>query len=774
MNERELFLSALEIEDPEQRRHHLEERCRDDHELQVRVESLLASHESQSRFLNLPIADQLENRSEPSGRISDDQGTETCGVLEAVGGQAESAAGGTSRATQAPETDDNLTGGDLFEFLQVSSTPEAIGRLGHYDVIEVIGRGAFGTVLKAFDRKLHRVVAIKVLAPEIAATSPARKRFLREARSSAAVRHENVVAIHAVEEWPIPYLVMEYIPGQTLQQRMDEHGPLDLIDVLRLGEQIARGLAAAHSQQLIHRDVKPGNILLESNIEDRVKITDFGLARAVDDASVTQSGIIAGTPLYMAPEQAQGLKLDQRADLFSFGSVLYQMLTGRPPFRAPNTLAVLKRVTEDTPRPIREIIPEVPEWMCQIVGRLHQKEPSRRYCSAKEVAELLGHCVNELQQARVPRWTTVSGPTESDDAKDTAHSSKRSRRRMVSLAGAGLMLLAGLAAVFQILNDRIRDASTEPSKSIRSIGFDDLFPGGDRSRQRAQVPDPSRSRADGIDGSPSQVTQQNDPTVAAALEPNDVPGGDAGTQVIADTWTSLFNGRDLSGWEIHPDEIGSWRVEDGVLMADGAPGYLFTVRDDFSDFHLRCKVRINAGGDSGVIVRTGFDRPTRFGLPGFEAQISGGTTPVSGWQTGAIASSDSSRGWRLLQPSDLRIDADSWVTLEILTAGRRMETRVDGVEVAVHDDFVSGLRRGRLALQQSAAGTRVGFRDLEIRLPVRSSLADASAPSKVPDGSVQLPDTAMPPGSVTSPPSEGALEFLPGSESLDSHSGDNP
>ena len=269
--------------------------------------------------------------------------------------------------------------------------------LAHYEILEVLGSGAFGTVLKAFDEKLQRVVAIKVMAPELAATSPARKRFLREAQASAAIRHENVVSVYAVEEKPLPYLVMEYIPGQTLQQRLDEHGPLDLPSVLRLGRQIAEGLAAAHAKDLIHRDIKPGNILLETGVRDRVKITDFGLARAADDASLTQSGMIAGTPMYMAPEQALGHKLDQRADLFSFGSVLYQMVSGRPPFRASSTMAVLKRVAEDTPRPIREIIPETPQWLCDIIAKLHAKNPDDRYQSAREVADVLAACEAKLK-----------------------------------------------------------------------------------------------------------------------------------------------------------------------------------------------------------------------------------------------------------------------------------------------------------------------------------------------------------------------------------------
>ncbi len=264
-------------------------------------------------------------------------------------------------------------------------------------MIEVLGKGAFGTVLKAFDEKLHRMVAIKVMSIELAETSPARKRFLREARASAAIRHENVVAIYAVEEQPLPYLVMEYIPGKTLQQALDGHGPLDLEDALRLGQQIASGLAAAHSRGLIHRDIKPANILLEEGIQWKVKITDFGLARAADDASVTQSGTIAGTPMYMSPEQAHSTNIDQRSDLFSFGSVMYQMVSGRPPFRAASTLAVLKRVTEDTPRPIKEIIPEVPDWLVTIIAKLHEKQADNRYQTAQEVADLLARCQSELQ-----------------------------------------------------------------------------------------------------------------------------------------------------------------------------------------------------------------------------------------------------------------------------------------------------------------------------------------------------------------------------------------
>jgi serine/threonine protein kinase len=298
---------------------------------------------------------------------------------------------------------------EALAFLAPPTRPDALGRIGHYEVLQVLGRGAFGIVFRAFDEVLQRVVAVKVLAPQLATTSPARKRFLREARSSAAIRHENVVQVYEVGEQPLPYLVIEFIPGETLQQRLDRMGPLDVPETLRIGRQIAEGLAAAHATDLIHRDIKPGNILLEAG-QQKVKITDFGLARAADDASISQSGIIAGTPMYMAPEQAQGQALDQRADLFSLGSVLYQMVTGRPPFRASTTMAVLKRVAEDTPRPIREIIPETPPWLCDIIAKLHAKKPEDRFSSAREVADLLADCEAQLQKnaklqdfSRIPR-----------------------------------------------------------------------------------------------------------------------------------------------------------------------------------------------------------------------------------------------------------------------------------------------------------------------------------------------------------------------------------
>src|SRR5205807_415076 len=182
----------------------------------------------------------------------------------------------------------------------------------------------------------------------------------------------------------LPYLVMSFVAGRSLQERIDAEGPLGVKEIVRIGMQAASGLAAAHAQGLVHRDVKPANILLENGVE-RVRLTDFGLARAVDDASLTQSGVIAGTPPYMSPEQAQGEAVDHRTDLFSLGSTLYAMCTGHAPFRADSAMAVLRRVCDEQPRPVRAVNPDVPGWLADIIGKLHAKEPAQRFQTAAEV-----------------------------------------------------------------------------------------------------------------------------------------------------------------------------------------------------------------------------------------------------------------------------------------------------------------------------------------------------------------------------------------------------
>ncbi len=291
----------------------------------------------------------------------------------------------------------------VVDHLEPSDDPAVLGRLGGYDVLDIIGRGGMGVVLKGFDRELKRFVAIKALAPHLAHSALARKRFAREAQAAAAVVNLHVIAIHQVQpNGQLPFLVMPLLTGESLAQRLKARGTLELKEILRIGMQAAEGLAAAHGQGLIHRDVKPANILLEKGVE-RAVLTDFGLARAADDVSMTRQGIIAGTPEYMSPEQARGEALDGRSDLFSLGCVLYEMATGVSPFRTESTLATLRRIVDEQPAAMASLVPELPPWFSHIVRRLLSKDPAQRFASASEVSQLLEQCLSHLQQpASVP------------------------------------------------------------------------------------------------------------------------------------------------------------------------------------------------------------------------------------------------------------------------------------------------------------------------------------------------------------------------------------
>jgi eukaryotic-like serine/threonine-protein kinase len=340
--------------------------------------------------------------------------------------------------TPMPEFED-----DLLPFQQ----------LAHYRVEKVLGSGGFGTVVKAYDSKLMRPVAIKIMAKELATTSPARKRFIREARAGAGLSQENVVQIYAVEEEPLPYLVMEYVPGITLQDHIESVGPL--------GVGLARALAAAHAKEIIHRDVKPANILLQLGEPMQVKLTDFGLARAKDDASLTQSGLVAGTPMFMSPEQASGINLDHRSDLFSLGSVMYIMVSGRPPYRAENAMAVMRRIVEGPPRSIQGIIPETPVWLIEIIAKLHAMRPEDRYTSAAELVRVLERCLMALEAGQA-NFSPL--PSHQMTPRLTRTRRPLSKRR-ATLWTMAIGLLAGVVVALLVIGISSQTNPIEPSST---------------------------------------------------------------------------------------------------------------------------------------------------------------------------------------------------------------------------------------------------------------------------------------------------------------------
>ena len=277
-----------------------------------------------------------------------------------------------------------------FDMLHPPRGPDEIGWLAHYRVVRLLGLGGMGMVFQAEDTHLRRLVALKVMKSELAKHPGSRERFLREARAMAALHSDHIVAIHQVgEDRDAPFLAMELLSGESLAAWLKKRGRATTDQALDLGCQIARGLDAAHKTGLIHRDVKPANLWLEETT-GRVKILDFGLARAaMDDSQLTRTGMVLGTPAYMAPEQADGAPADARTDLYSLGCVLYEFIAGEPPFTGSSSIAVLKAAALKDPRPLEEVNPATPPALMHLVKRLLSKRPEDRPASASAVVEAL-------------------------------------------------------------------------------------------------------------------------------------------------------------------------------------------------------------------------------------------------------------------------------------------------------------------------------------------------------------------------------------------------
>ncbi len=347
---KELFV-AVRGRRLEERADYLAEACGDDAELRREVESLLIEHDRQGKH-----------------------------------GEAEPEPAAAS-APASDRRDDPLLGATL----------------GRYRILGVVGKGGMGTVYEAEDPELRRKVALKVLPPAVARDPNRLERFKREARSVAALSHPNVVTLFSVEEESDShFLTMELVKGEPLDRLIPEQG-LDLAEILDRATQLAEGLRAAHEQGIVHRDLKPANVIVDT--EGRLRILDFGLAtsrparpevsQAETSLALTVQGTVLGTTPYMSPEQVEGKPLDQRSDIFSFGSILYEMATGRWPFPGETIGKVMGAILRDEPTPLSALRSDLPDGLERIVHRCLAKEPAQRYQSARELREAL----QELKQA---------------------------------------------------------------------------------------------------------------------------------------------------------------------------------------------------------------------------------------------------------------------------------------------------------------------------------------------------------------------------------------
>lgn len=305
--------------------------------------------------------------------------------------------------------------------------------LGHYRIEEKIGEGGMGVVYRAYDTKLGRAVALKVLPEKFSSDRERLARFEREARSASALNHPNIVTIYEIgSRGPIPYLVMELVVGKSLRELLAV-GPLPMYEILRFGARVADGLAKAHAVGIVHRDLTPGNVIITK--DGLAKIVDFGLAKLLqgrersiqgeDETSApleTHPGTVMGTPSYMSPEQAKGLPLDFRSDQFSFGSLLYEMASGKRAFLRESSLETMMAVLREDPESLARLNPKIPLAFVVIVERCLAKDPKHRYSSTQRLARDLDglqvvYLLEQLQPVREPvPIETPAGP-QPDDAQ---------------------------------------------------------------------------------------------------------------------------------------------------------------------------------------------------------------------------------------------------------------------------------------------------------------------------------------------------------------------
>ena len=357
---------------------------------------------------------------------------------------------------------------------------------GRYRLESKLGSGGMSTVYLALDEVLDRPVAVKLLHREISEEADQLERFRREARAAARLSHPNLVGvIDAGEDDGRPYIVFEYIQGRTLKRRIHEEGPLPVDEAVAYAIEIGRGLTAAHARKLVHRDVKPQNVLIDP--DGRAKVTDFGIARSLEAKGMTATGRVLGTTDYVSPEQAMGEDVDERSDVYSVGVVLYEMLTGDVPFRAETQVGVaMKHVNEPMPD-VQAKRPDVSAAVASVVDRATTKDPRDRY---NTVAEMVRDLEQTLEVEAARRGGTSGEATSVLDSVPKSQRRLRRRRRVsafgILMTIAGIALLAA-AVIFGTQHDwsggEGDDAKSIPLRITSATDFDPFGTGGEHSEE---------------------------------------------------------------------------------------------------------------------------------------------------------------------------------------------------------------------------------------------------------------------------------------------------
>jgi uncharacterized protein (TIGR03067 family) len=621
-----------------------------------------------------------------------------------------------------------------------TEVPEELTNHPRYRILGHLGAGGMGAVFKAEHLIMQRIVALKVINRSLVANPAMVDRFRREAQAAARLSHPNIVHAHDADQaGEAHFLVMEHVNGVSLSRLVADNGPLPIDRACDYIRQAALGLAHAHERGMVHRDIKPQNLMLTT--DGQVKILDFGLARfaletapplssacGIADAttmvastgdtppdSLTQVGTVMGTPDYIAPEQARDAHTaDIRADIYSLGCTLYDLLAGRPPFPQGTALQKVIGHLERRAQPLRELRPDAPAELVQIVDTMMAKDPAQRYQTPAEVAEALAP------------WT-----------RPVARPPARSRRRLrLAFAACGVIAcIVGVSFVPPVQDFAQNVIATATNKGVIEIVADDmdLEISVVQARERVVITEkvykgtrrtfliPAR------DGDVDVLEIRRGGGGVRSTTPFQLRRGGrvvlTAEMLMASErvgWTPLFNGNDLTGWKTHPDQRGDWRVEQGVLVGHVTkPSHLFSERGDYENFHFRVEAKISAGGDSGQHFRCEYafnDPDYKDRVRGYEANIAFLTEFKTGSLWGAT--------WPPVGPKESLIVPDTWFTQEVIAIGNHIVIKVNGNTTADFVDQNHRYRRGHLALQAWALNTVVYFRKVEIKELPPTPVAD--------------------------------------------------
>jgi len=592
-------------------------------------------------------------------------------------------------------------------------------RLGGFDLIGRLGRGGMGTVLKARQISMDRIVALKILPQRLAKNKDFVKRFIREARAAARLRHPNIVQAYdvGVAEGHY-YFAMEYVDGQGLEAIVRRDGPLDQNRALELMKQTCSALAAAHKAGIVHRDIKPANLMVDS--EGEVRVTDFGLAKRTEgDIAVTADGHALGTPAYVAPEVASGKDADARSDLYSLGAAFFHILAGRPPFEGRNFSEIVVKQVNENPPALGEVAPHVDPRLCDIIDRLLRKEPAERYASARallEELEALGTLQSAGEAARAEgRAMIMKAPTvplsagkrlerlaAARELQRRQRAGKRRATRIAAIASAGVLLLAIVIVALatrggrepqavapprdstvghvQPVNRREQDAATLLRKAQRAAVMRRWSTAkGHLARLDKDYADTKcyAEKSAAIAELRAKVEAALRPPPDRKIEPPkperpnllDLPTGQ---------WASLFDGRTLKGWS--PVEGGMFRRLPAAAVEQGAiillPGHRCWTGLKWAggfptvDYELEAEVcRVEGSGDFFYIL--------------FPAGKEHGTLIVGGWR-GVLVGLDLLDGVRADANETLthwRFPTGQWFTIRLRVTEAKVEAWIDGKQV---------------------------------------------------------------------------------------------